>query len=223
MHAKKAGRIKNYLSYLYPLLQEKIHSPLNGTLEIFLFKGRYQLVTEKAMYSFEDLYSSYGKALSSLHLKNIHNILVLGLGLGSIPQILQKKVNHPMHITCVEFDPVIVQLAQKYYPDIQQWETLNIELTDALQYVMQCTKYFDLITVDLFIDTNVPISFSGLPFLEKLKSLVSQNGIILYSRMKENYTSEKILWDNLAKVFPEKTEIETEGNSIMYWRRNFNA
>lgn len=221
MYKNKIGWIRNFLSYFFPLTQEKILSPLNGPLEILLFKGRFQLVTEHAMYSFEDLYTSYGKALASIRFNNIKKVLVLGLGLGSIPQIIQKKKSDPGNITCVEFDPIIIQIAQKYYPNQQKWKSLTIVEADAMKYIMQCTEQFDLVTVDLFIDTNVPSPFSEITFLEKLKTVISQNGILLFSRMKENYYLEKMLWKNLEKVFPGKAEIETEGNSILYWRRNF--
>lgn len=214
---------KKYCSYLFAIRQEKFESAVNGTLEVLLFKGRYQLVTKNAIYSFEDLYTSYGHALNAIRYTNVKNILVLGLGLGSIPIMLQKKLGDTISITSVELDPEIIRCAKKYYPSATDYDKLNIIQSDALQYVMQTKEKFDLITVDLFVDTYVPEQFFTLEFLQKLKSIISPNGNLLFSRLKDGYKYEHELWKNLKTVFPGKTEIETEGNSILYWKPNFES
>lgn len=208
-------------SFVLPIKQETISSSISGTLEIFLYKNRYQLVTKNAIYSFEDLYTSYGKALNSISYENVDTVLVLGLGLGSIPQMIQKKMQGKANITCVEIDKDIIRCAEKYYPDKLEFKKLNIITSDAYDYVYNTKDTFSLITVDLFIDTAVPEKFYAIAFLQKLKLCLAPSGIILFSRLINGKSSESVLWHNLEKTFPGKFEIETEGNSIMYWRNTF--
>lgn len=47
------------------------------------------------------------------------------------------------------------------------------------------SQQFDLITVDLFIDKNVPRQFHSETFLYQLKNSLSANGILLFSRLSE--------------------------------------
>lgn len=224
MGTYKASFLKKLASYFFDLRIEQVYSETNKYLEIVLSKGRFQLNSSNATYSFEDLYGSYGSALEKIQPDSSHiqSVLVLGLGLGSIPYFLQKKYHLDCMIDCVEIDAVIIELAKKYYPDDAQFSQLNIHHADAVEWINQSSKKFDLITVDLFIDINVPFHLHSIHFISELKSHLATNGEILFSRLKRNKNFENQLWKNMSLVFPEAKEIETTGNSIMYWKNSGN-
>lgn len=211
--------LKKYCSYLFPLRQEIFESAVSGTLEVLLFKGRYQLVTKNAVYSFEDLYTSYGFALNTIRNTNIHSVLVLGLGLGSIPLMLQKKLGEGVNITCVELDTAIIDRAETYYPSATAYRKLKIIHSDAYDYVIKSEIQYDLVTVDLFIDTSVPEKFFNLEFLEKLAQLLTPEGIVLFSRLKAGDPLERRHKEQIPLLFPGSIDIETEGNRILYWNK----
>ncbi|HCK22569.1 MAG TPA: hypothetical protein DHW15_10515 [Bacteroidetes bacterium] len=213
---------KKRLSYFFPITVEKIESQHSGTLSVRLVEGRYQLVTGDAIYSFEDKYTSYGTALEQPHQTAGTSALVLGLGMASIPYLLQKKHHWKGTITCVEWDPVLIRLTQKYYPYPEGINRLKIIEADAKAFMQENARTFDLITVDLFIESEVPYFCWEQSFLEQLKKAVAPGGTLFFSRLTDRHTEESMLWENLEKVFPEKEEIITFGNSIMKWERRDN-
>lgn len=208
------------LSYVSDIKIEKLHSPVSGDLEVVLRRGRVQLNTINATYSFEDLYTSYGTALQKINIekKQISSVLVLGLGLGSIPYILQSKYRIDCTIDCVDIDPMIIGLAQKYYPLPSKLNKLSIHEADAFDWIMENDKKFDLITVDLFVDREVPKKLHQRTFIESLRNALSKDGSILFSRLKSNRPIEYLLWENLHAVFENGHDIETMGNAIYCWK-----
>src|SRR5690242_14142087 len=87
---KEVKLIKRLLSHLVELPVANYNSEHNSELQVVLHKGRYKLLTNGAIYSFSDLYSNYRKTFERLDWSKlqIKSCLVLGLGLGSIPDML---------------------------------------------------------------------------------------------------------------------------------------
>ncbi|MCB0574813.1 MAG: hypothetical protein KDC61_09635, partial [Saprospiraceae bacterium] len=83
---------KKWLSYLVPMTLEEAASEQNPELSVILDRGRLQLLSGDAIYSWDDLYRNFLLAFEKLQIKerNIDQVLVLGLGLGSVPFILEK-------------------------------------------------------------------------------------------------------------------------------------
>ncbi|MFN0276470.1 MAG: spermidine synthase [Chitinophagales bacterium] len=216
----RANILQRLLSYFIDIKIETVYSETNSTLEVMLSRNRYQLNTLNATYSFEDLYTSYGGALAKIHpQKNkINSALVLGLGLGSIPYLLQEKYKIDCKIDCVEIDPVVIRLAKKYYPTREGFEKIKIHAADAYDWVLVNNTQFDLVTVDLFVDRNVPKKLQQKEFIEALKKSIKKNGTILFSRLKSNKELEYLLWENLFEVFPGGKDIDTMGNAIYCWK-----
>lgn len=215
---KKIGQY--LLSFFKQIQVESTSSEFSDSLEVVLFEGRYMLNTPNATYSFEDRYTSYKTALQSIAetIPSMKTALVLGLGLGSIPLMLQRKFNFTGTITCVEIDQVIITMAEKYYPSDSLFNKLSIQNSDALPWMELNTAKFDLITVDLFIDKKVPQQFHSKAFITTLKMALNPNGVLLFSRMSENYKSEATLINNLNIIFPDGKLIDTGGNMIFCYK-----
>jgi len=107
---------KKCLSYIKDVPLDHRFSEMNGDLTLLLVKGRFQLCTENAIYSYDDLYDNFTGAFRRMNLDSIpgDQVLLLGLGLGSIPIILEKKFNRQFEYTAVELDEEIVALQEKY-------------------------------------------------------------------------------------------------------------
>ena len=107
---------KQLFSYIWPIQLEILSSEYHEQLEVLLINGRYQLCTEKAIYSYGDLYSNFNQAFSKLNFHDWHGkkVLVLGLGLGSIPTLLEKIYHLNCEYTIIEIDDTVIYLANKY-------------------------------------------------------------------------------------------------------------
>ncbi len=216
---------KSILSYFIDIQIEYTSSEFNEDLYIFLSDGRFQLRTNKAIYSFEDKYINFYKTFKSLDWEkmNIEKVLLLGLGLGAIPQMLEKNFDKQFEYHIVEIDEEIINLAHKYTLNELKSPTYVYEM-DAEIFIDITEEKFDLIIVDIFIDNVVPKKFESSDFLEKLKYLLYDNGIILFNRLNsdtENFLFNTKYFEKIFKTeFPESKMFFVKNNIILASRND---
>ena len=107
---------KKWLSHLTPVTLEEATSEQNPELSVILSRGRVQLLSGDAIYSWDDLYKNFLVAFDRLKIdeRKIEDVLLLGLGLGSIHYMLEKVFDRSYHYTAVEWDETVSHLAVKY-------------------------------------------------------------------------------------------------------------
>ena len=211
---------KKWLSYLTELPLENSSSEHNPYLEVTLKKGRVQLSTANAVYSFADLYDNFDSAFAKLKLDElkINRVLILGFGLGSIPIVLEKNHSQQYAYTAIEIDEEVLSLANKYaLPYIQS--PIEMICADAYAFVMQCEEQYDMITVDVFVDDKVPANFEGDAFLQKIQQLLTPSGVLLYNRLaftQKDVKEAKAFYEKrFQHNFPKGTYIPVRGNWML--------
>lgn len=211
---------KNWLSYIFEWHIESRSSEYNPHLYVSLKQGRYQLSTANAVYSFSDLYTNFGDTFKMLDWKSspVQKVLVLGLGLGSIPLLLEEHLGQDFHCTAIEIDEAVVGLASKYgLPGLSA--PIEVICANAQAYMTQSQEHFDLICMDIFLDDSVPTYFEGETFLENLRDRLSPNGILLYNRLaatkRDIKATHTFFQDNFLKVFPEGEYLPLVGNWML--------
>ena len=206
-------------SYFADIKMEETTSEFSGNLEVICRRGRFALCTENAVYSYDDLYLNFRESFNRLDLDGykIQNVLVLGLGLGSIPLLLEKVFKKKYNYTLVEIDQKIVDLASKYTLGELQ-SPLKIVCKDALEYVKSCPNCFDLVAIDIFIDDEIPSSFESIDFLNDIKKVLSPDALLMYNRLTYNNRlakkTEEFFETSFQKVFEEATFLELSGNKM---------
>ena len=100
----------NIASYFTDICLEKQECDFSDNLEVICRKGRFALCTENAVYSYDDLYYNFRGVFNKIDLNSlkVKDVLVLGLGLGSVPLLLEKIFKKNYTYTLVEIDPVVV-------------------------------------------------------------------------------------------------------------------
>lgn len=167
---------------------KEISSKINGTLELTLMNGKKVLDSQNANYSYGSLQKLLSYGLSQIDIPTDSKILLLGLGGGSIIQSLREKFNHTGKTTAVEIDEVIIKIAKNEF-DITDSSTLEIICDDAFHYVNHCTKQFEIIIVDIFIDNQVPEPFYTDEFWKATIDLLVPKGKVIFNagmNLKEN-------------------------------------
>lgn len=214
------------LSYLMEIPLETISSAVHPNLYVSLQQGRLQLSTDKAIYSFSDLYTNFRRAFRQIRLEDIQSTdaLLLGLGLGSIPEMLEKKFRKPFHYTAVELDEAIIYLAQKYTLSNLQ-ASFDIYCLDAGQYVTSCPDArFGFICVDLFIDDEIPNQFTTPDFFTQLHRILQEDGLLLFNCFSLEATDRRkaqtVFEELFLPQFPDATYIDTGTNWILVNRKN---
>lgn len=208
---------KRWLSHLVELHIESASSEFNPHMYVSLNRGRYQLSTANAVYSFEDLYTNYSRAFHQIQFDrfDIQRILILGFGLGSIPIILEQQFPKSYIFTGIEIDEVVIELVSKYtLPNIQS--PLELICVDAMTFVEQDQNEYDLICVDIFFDDTIPEQFEQPAFLLALNELLGEKGLLMLNRLaatsKDQQKSEHFFEETFKKVFPKGTYLDVKGN-----------
>lgn len=214
-------RIKRLLSFFRPILLESVSSEYSDVLEVWLNKGRCQLCSAHAVYSYEDKYVNFYEAFrrKASDIVPQSEVLILGYGLGSIPYILEKKLHLPMYYTAVEIDPQVIHLADKYtHPKIISPVT-TFE-TDAYVFLQYDNALYDLICIDLFIDDRVPEEFRTPDFLHMCKERLTSRGILIFNHLSssKHYNVPSYYIQVFKEVFPQGTCIQTRYNSMLVSR-----
>ncbi len=211
---------KKWLSHLVPITLERASSAYNPELAVVLDRGRLQLLSGNAIYSWDDLYHNFTIAFGTIDLDEepIEDVLVLGLGLGSVPFILEKLFECRYHYTAVELDEAVADLATRY--TLSRLESpVQIICADAGVFVEITEEQFDLIVVDIFEDDHTPEAFEQIEFLAACKALLRPGGLILYNRLYNNLrtrvATERFFENRFKTVFPDAWKINTGGNWIV--------
>jgi len=208
-----------------PLTLEETGSEQNPELTVTLDKGRLQLLSGDAIYSWDDLYKNFLIAFDQLKIdeQKIEDVLILGLGLGSIPYMLEKIFHRNYHYTAVEWDETVAELAAKYTLS-RLSSPVEIVTADAEIFVQITEEQYDMVVVDIFEDDLTPPQFETMAFLQKCNNLIRPGGLLLFNRLHGGDRSVKIVTERFFErdfkaVFPEAWAIDTGGNWILCFRK----
>ena len=159
-------------------------SPWNKYLEVAREDGNLVLNTENGNYSFGNLHKVFSHVFEREHFlgKTFKNILLLGMGAGSVINLLKNKFQQDGHITAIEIDADIIRIAGEYF-ELNQYRGLTVENADAYTYVNRTINRFDLIIVDIYIDLDVPQLFESNEFIDQLFHISTPGGMIIYNKV----------------------------------------
>lgn len=202
---KELNNLQKYISYLFRLTVEKTSSKYNKELIVAIQGGKYVLNAQNANYSFASLHRVFRQALTKANVKQkeIKDVLVLGCGAGSIPKIIYQEYGLMPDMDAVEIDDKVIELAKKYF-NIEEYEKLNLFIGDAMSYVEECNKKYDLILIDVFDGINVPDKFLTQHFFTHVKSLLNDRGEVLLNYVAYNYDTRQqveVISDKLKKIY----------------------
>jgi spermidine synthase len=200
---------KKLFSYLIPLTIFKQKSSFSQTLEVTWTDGKLVLDSKNANYSYGSLQRILRKGLIIIGFEKIQtmkNILVLGVAGGSVIRTLVDEINFKGKIIGVEIDKAVIEIANEYF---RLNEILNLEIIidDASEYVQKTKDKFDLIIIDIFLDTKMPDFLFETLFINRICFLLNPKGHILFNTMLIN-ARQKQLNSAFIKTFdPDKYSV----------------
>ena len=164
--------------------EKKIYnSPKNGTILCERVLGKWYIFVGGIHQTSPLMTKLWTKSLKRIP-KNlgIKKILFLGFGAGGTIEALHKKFGN-VSITCVEHDPIMIDIAKKiklFKPE----HTPQIILEDAKIALENINEKFDLILSDLFSGINPPNFYNDEIFLQNLQKKLGINGLLLINIFK---------------------------------------
>jgi spermidine synthase len=223
-----AGRWRRWRSHLADVPLERVPSPEGHPelpeLELWMRDGRVVLATPGAIYSYGDRYRSFREAFAhpreGLGRWRPDTLLVLGYGLGSVPELMDRRHGLRPKASAVDLDPRLPALVARYGRPEQAART-DWHAADALAWVPGAAaagRAWDLVCVDLFVDATVPSGCSAPGFLDALRRLVAPGGRLYWSRLTDEPAEERLRFEaGFGAAFPGAASIVAGGNRVWVW------
>ncbi len=209
---------KKAVSYITDVSLEQTSSLYNPFLEVLLVKGRHQLTTRDAIYSYDDKYENFSSAFRKVNWKPLkgNRVLVLGLGLGSVILILEKILNKTFDYTAVEIDPEICRMAHSYtLKNLKSY--VEVIQAEAHSFLSVNDEKYDMIIMDIFQSAIIPQKFQSKEYLQMLSGKLNSKGVLLYNRMnitEEDKLENKLFDSIMEEVFPNTEAIQVKNNLV---------
>lgn len=194
--------MKRILSYIWPFTNY-LDSEVNGKLELTWINGKKVLDGKNSNYSYGSLQRILNDSLLKVYHSSMSSTLLLGLGGGCVIESLRNNFKYTGKITAIEIDSAIIDIANKEF-HILEGDGLSILKMDAFAFVEQCKSQYDLIIVDLFIDSSVPEPFYSLKFWELVIPLLHAKGSIIFNAGIQLASNDKI--DEISTAFKDRME-----------------
>jgi spermidine synthase len=118
------------------------------------------------------------------------SVLILGLGGGTIAQILTQR-HGPIPIVGVERDPAVAWLAQQEF-GLAHLPNVRTVVADAFAFVRRCDERFDAICVDLYIAGKMSHGVLGGAFLRDIARLLTPGGIASFNLWRSPYLADQL-------------------------------
>jgi spermidine synthase len=154
--------------------------------------GKKVLDSKHTNYSFGGLQKVLKRALELLPFNpNTEKILLLGLGAGSVLETIRKQHSKTAHITGVEIDEVIVNIAKEEF-GIYNNHCTKIVILDAFEFMQVNTTRYNLIIIDLFIVDTIPDPALASPFLNQVTDAIEPGGQLIFNTIPETVSLENL-------------------------------
>jgi spermidine synthase len=207
---------KKIASYIVPVKLQEFHSADHNDIHIYIHNNHLQLIFNNAIYSYGVAYMPFLHTFEHIasQVRAAKTMLVLGSGLGSIPQIVVEKYKNPnVKFTIVDIDSLILDLCNQYlrYKGIDNCKYIR---QDALILLNEHPFKYDIICLDVFKDVYVPKSFTTTKFFNQINSSLNTNGLLVFNYITYHPDLEKNVMDNLAVVFTTVTVYRHNSNTV---------
>jgi len=196
-------------------------------LRCMRFETRRKQITNQACIDLQDeqrLVFEYSHGVLAGYALNPapKRVLIIGLGGGILSNVIQ-QISPEAQIVNVEIDPVVVKLARKYFGYRENDKTTTV-IKDGRVYVKRALikkQQFDWIILDAFNGDYIPEHLMTLEFLNEVKGLLSERGIL-----SANTFSGSRLYDYESATYQRvfgKLHIfnaPTKGNRVIFASKN---
>ena len=205
-------------SFLYPISLYKTKGDKTDYLEVLLYQNQFQLASKSALYSDGIRYMPFRVGLQQLNknqLSHSQKVLILGSGIGSVLQILQKGYDNQAHFVLVDIDRVILDLAIQLHPPTPP-ATADYIHQDVVDFMNSTTEQFDLICIDVFIEQTVPEFICSKDFFLKLKQKLHPKGAWIMNYIVHDEQKASQFVNEIKPIFPDLKIFQKKLNTIIY-------
>lgn len=156
-----------------------LESQHSGKMEIVEEGGMLSLNTEKVCYSGRTLYEAFFPTLQQQDWGAVKRLCLLGLGGGTLVNMLRDDLNYQGWIDAVDFDLQIIEASNEIF-GLAGASDMEVFCDDAQHFLRHVNVSYDAIICDLFIHDSMPEFMEKLDFWRDVaNALVPQGRIIV--------------------------------------------
>ena len=109
-------------------------------------------------------------------LYNKPNILMIGLGGGTIVYQINRLYDRKVNMDVVEIDEKMVKLAREFIPeDIKK---INLFIEDGIEFLKKSKKKYELVFLDAYDGDKIPDSFLGERTISYINDTLIKDGLL---------------------------------------------
>lgn len=207
------------MRFLFPHVVVKTSSKYNPDIRIIREWRGLKLLVNGSRQSGPYIKKLWEQAFREFRLKqlqNIKSILVLGIGGGTVIELLSTRYPQAA-IAAVDIDSTMIAIAKEYF-QIDHIPRLRIIRADAKEF--SSSQQFDLIIVDLFIGREIPRFVSTTGFYQRLRKMLSPRGALIlnYLRELEYQRKSDALLRSLQRIFSDVRDFSIANNRFFFAR-----
>ena len=154
-------------------------------------------------------YTRYTMCATSL-LDSPKHALFIGLGAGTLPKYFAKAFPD-CKVDVAELDEGVVKVARQYFffPDLPN---LKVTVLDGRLFVKGAAEKYDLVVLDAYRDEMIPFHLMTREFLEMVKGILSENGMLISNiAIRNDMQLYPWMLRTYQSVFPTVLEADVSG------------
>lgn len=199
-------------SFLFPLkLEKEMDAKTQIPFEILLQNNQIVYNTPHANQSNKELKYAFHQLFykEKIYQKAYDKVLVLGLGLGSVIQLLQEKCTMQT-IVGVESNEAVLDILRKYY----NIENVEMNCSDAGFY--RDESLYDLIIIDVFEDDKIPKHLLNVVYISNIMKCLAPNGKLIWNILQHKMDT------SILELFTRKVHV-LSGNTFCIYEMPANS
>ncbi|HET7716272.1 MAG TPA: fused MFS/spermidine synthase, partial [Bauldia sp.] len=142
----------------------------------------------------------------------LEDAAIIGLGGGRTAWYHHKSVPE-LHMTAVELDPAVAQIADEFF-SVRPEENFDVEILDGRMWLVRNDRDFDLILVDAYRGPFVPFHLLTTEFYELVSERLKPGGVVV-----QNVEPSTMLFDSavatIGAAFDNLVFFEGQGNIVI--------
>ncbi len=124
------------------------------------------------------LYPAYAH-LGLIFRPQARNVLVVGLGGGSIPKRFWRDYPE-MTIEVAELDPMVVEVAEQFFA-VREDRRLRMTTQDGRLFLRNARYQYDIIILDAYFAESIPFHLTTQEFVQLVKSRLAPGGVVVFN------------------------------------------
>ncbi len=104
------------------------------------------------------------------------NILMIGLGGGTIVYQINKLYGRKVTMDVIEIDEKMVDLAKDFIPE--EIKKINLFVEDGIDFLKKSRKKYELVFLDAYDGDKIPDEFLDEKTIENIDKVLTENGVL---------------------------------------------